>query len=295
MKKFVILIPVYNDWQSVFELLGKIDFEISKWDSEVSVLIVNDSSTEQRPKIKSNYKKIKSLKVINMKKNQGHARCNATGLKFLTDKENFDYVIIMDGDGEDRPEELNLIYKKINENPLKSITAIRVKRSEGSVFKFLYECHKLLTYVFTGRLIRFGNYSCLPNTDVIKLTKEASLWSSFSGAVTKTISDRMTIPSVRGSRYFGPSHMNFINLIIHSFSIIAVFKNTVLIRSILFSIFYLFFVFSNLSLITLTPFVIIFIFLFSIFKLSARENIGELNNSLENIYKIDDLSDFCNR
>ena len=113
MKKFVILIPVYNDWQSVFELLGKIDFEISKWDSEVSVLIVNDSSTEQRPKIKSNYKKIKSLKVINMKKNQGHARCNATGLKFLTDKENFDYVIIMDGDGEDRPEELNLIYKKI--------------------------------------------------------------------------------------------------------------------------------------------------------------------------------------
>ena len=60
MKKYIILIPVYNDWQSVFKLLKEIDFQVSKWNSEVSVLIVNDASTEDRPKDELVFKKIKS-------------------------------------------------------------------------------------------------------------------------------------------------------------------------------------------------------------------------------------------
>ena len=44
----------------------------------------------------------------------------------------------------------------------------------------------------------------------------------------------MSIPSVRGKRYFGPSKMSLFKLIIHSFSIIAVFKMNVFIRSALF-------------------------------------------------------------
>ena len=43
-----ILIPIYNDWQSVFKLLENIDSEITGLDAEVSVLIVNDTSTEKR-------------------------------------------------------------------------------------------------------------------------------------------------------------------------------------------------------------------------------------------------------
>ena len=157
MKKFIILIPVYNDWKSVFKLLENIDSQITEWDAEVSVLIVNDASTEERTSTKLNYTNLKSVRVMNMNKNQGHARCNATGLKFLTEKENFSYVILMDGDGEDRPEELTSLFKKSKENPLKIITANRIKRSEGLFFKMLYECHKIFTYVFTGKLIKFGN------------------------------------------------------------------------------------------------------------------------------------------
>ena len=106
MKKFIILIPIYNDWKSVFKLLENIDLQITDCDAEVSVLIVNDASTEERPATELKFKKIKSVRVMNMKENRGHARCNATGLKYLIEKENFDYVILMDGDGEDRPEEL---------------------------------------------------------------------------------------------------------------------------------------------------------------------------------------------
>ena len=295
MKKFVILIPIYNDWKSVFKLLENIDLQIADWDAEVSVLIVNDASTEERPVTELKFKKIKSVRVMNMKQNRGHARCNAAGLKYLTEKEKFDYVIPMDGDGEDRPEELISLFNKSKEKPLKTVTLDRIKRSEGFFFKLLYEGHKILTYVFTGKLVKFGNYSSLPKEDVAKLTKEASIWSSFSGSVTKVISDRVSVPSIRGQRYFGPSQMNLFNLLIHSFSIIAVFRGAVIIRSVLFLFIYLFFVSNNLSVITLFPVLAILIFLLLIFKVSSRENIEELNNSLENIGSIEILSDLDGR
>ena len=295
MKKFVILIPIYNDWKSVFKLLENIDLQIADWDAEVSVLIVNDASTEERPVTELKFKKIKSVRVMNMKQNRGHARCNAAGLKYLTEKEKFDYVIPMDGDGEDRPEELISLFNKSKEKPLKTVTLDRIKRSEGFFFKLLYEGHKILTYVFTGKLVKFGNYSSLPKEDVAKLTKEASIWSSFSGSVTKVIADRISVPSIRGQRYFGPSQMNLFNLLIHSFSIIAVFRGAVIIRSVLFLFIYLFFVSNNLSVITLFPVLAVFIFLLLILKVSSRENIEELNNSLENIGSIDVLSDLNGR
>ena len=290
MKKFFILIPVYNDWKSVFKLLEEIDLIIGSWDDEVSVLIINDASTENRLIDKIKLKNIKTVRVINMKKNKGHARCNAAGLKFLVEKENFDHVILMDGDGEDRPDELTLLYNKSKENPLIAVTANRIKRSEGFFFKFLYESHKILTYIFTGKLIKFGNYSCLPRNEAANLVKEACIWSSFSGSVIKIIPNRTFIHSIRGKRYFGPSKMNLFHLLIHSLSIMAVFKLSVVVRSILFLIFYLFLVSSSFSFITLFPAFIILIFVFFIFKISSRENISELNNSLDNIDKIDTLS-----
>mgnify|MGYP003717341183 CR=1 FL=1 len=291
MKKFIILISIYNDWKSVFKLIENIDLQIADWDAVVSILIVNDASTEDRPKTELNLKKIKSVRIINMKKNRGHARCNAVGLKFLSEKEDFDYIILMDGDGEDRPEELTLLFNKSKENPLKTVTANRIKRSEGPFFKFLYECHKILTYIFTGKLIKFGNYSCLPKEEAARLAKEACIWSSFSGSVTKVISDRVSVPSIKGQRYFGPSQMNLFNLLIHSFSIIAVFRGAAIVRSVLFLLIYLFFVSNSLSVITLFPALAVLIFLLSILKVSSRENIEELNNSLENIGSIDVLSD----
>ena len=287
MKKFVILISIYNDWKSLFKLLENIDFQIVDWDAEVSILIVNDASTEKKPKVELNLKNIKLVRVMNMKQNRGHARCNATGLKFLTEKENFDYVILMDGDGEDNPEELTSLFNKSKDDPYKTVTANRIKRSEGPFFKLLYESHKILTHVFAGKLIKFGNYSCLPKEAAARLVKEACIWSSFSGSVTKILQDRISVPSIRNQRYFGPSQMNLFNLLIHSFSIMAVFKANVIIRSILFLFIYLFFVSNNLSVITLFPVLAVLFFLFLIILTSFRENIEELNKSLENIGSID--------
>ena len=289
MKKFIILIPVYNDWKSVFKLLENIDEQIKDWDAEVSVLIVNDASTEERPKTELEVKNIKSIRVINMKKNEGHARCNAAGLKYISEKEDFDYVIPMDGDGEDRPEELSLFFNKSKEYPDKVITGNRIKRAEGALFRFCYEIHKYLTYVFTGHLIKFGNYTCLPGVMVNKMSENASTWSSFSGSLTKLAKERISIPSIRGERYLGLSKMSFFNLVKHSLSIIAVFKMGVFIRSFLFLFVYLFFTYQSLSLITSIPLFFIFVLLFSIILLSKRENQDQLNSCLNNISNVEEI------
>jgi len=289
MKKIKILIPVYNDWQSVFKLLENINSEILTLDGEFSVIIVNDASTENKPEFLIDLGNLKSIQVINMQKNKGHARCNAAGLKYINEKEDFDYVIPMDGDGEDRPEELRLLIEKIKDYPDAVVTANRVKRSEGFIFKFCYLVHKYLTLVFTGQTIKYGNYTCLPKSVANEMVNEAATWSSFSGSLAKITKDKKSIPSERGTRYFGPSKMSFVNLLKHSLSIIAVFKLTLLIRSILFLIAYLFLVSGKISIIILMPVIGVIIMMLSVIILSKRENISEFNNSLDNIKEITKL------
>ena len=121
MKKIKILIPLYNDWQSVFKLLENINSEVSNLSHEFSIIIVNDASTESKRELPLNLDNLNSIKIINMKENQGHARCNATGLKHIFENEEFDYVIPMDGDGEDRPEEIKQLIDNLNYQPDKPI------------------------------------------------------------------------------------------------------------------------------------------------------------------------------
>ena len=289
MKKYTILIPVYDDWDSLKKLLNDINKNINDIkDTEFSCVIINDASKNEFLEIKKP-NKINSIEVITMQENRGHARCNAAGLKYINEKEDFDYVIPMDGDGEDRPEELSLLIEKINKYPNTVVTANRVKRSEGFLFKLCYLAHKYLTLVFTGQTIKYGNYTCLPKPVVNAMVNEPATWSSFSGALAKIEKDRKSIPSERGTRYFGPSKMSFINLLKHSLSIITVFKTALLIRSIFFLIVYLFLMIEKISIITLIPVIGVIIMMLSVIVLSKRENIKEYNNSLENIKSIDKI------
>jgi hypothetical protein len=121
------------------------------------------------------------------------------------------------------------------------------------------------------------------------MVNEPATWSSFSGSLAKIVKDRKSIPSERGTRYFGPSKMSFVKLLKHSLSIIAVFKTTLLIRSIIFLIAYLLLVTGKISAITLIPVVAVIIMMISVIVLSKRENFLEFENSLENISSIDQI------
>ena len=287
--KIKILIPVYNDWQSVFKLVEEINKLSINSEHEISIIIVNDASNHDRVNENYDWSNLNSVKILNMSINQGHARCIATGLKYIFEKEDFDYVIPMDGDGEDRPEEIEDFINQIKDSNDKAIVGERVKRSEGLLFKFCYNVHKLITLVFTGHSIKFGNFTCLPKSTVEKLIQEKSTWNSFSGSLKKIHKDLISIPSIRGVRYFGPSKMSFSNLLKHSLSIISVFRKTVLFRSALFIVIYILLIKSNASIITLIPFFLLLIMIYSISSLALRENIDEYNKSLTSINSIDKL------
>ena len=280
MRKIIFLIPVFNDWESLKKLIAEINSNINDFtDFEYECVIINDASTSNQPKF-SKPENFGSLKILNMKRNKGHARSNAFGIRYVYQNIKFDYLILMDGDGEDRPEEIKNLINKILVDKNKSIVAKRVKRSEGFFFQFLYFMHKLITFVFTGKKINFGNYSCLTFSDVEKLHSKASLWSSYSGTLKKNLLSFNEIDSIRGIRYFGPSKMSFYNLLIHSFSIIAVFKNQVFLRSI---IFVLIMFYMNIKLITNFVIILIFIFNIIILLVSLREKKDELLSSQENL------------
>ena len=285
----VILIPVFNDFKSVSKLVEEIDINISDLKASFSIIVVNDASTDEKILETKNLNNIKSLKLINMRNNKGHARCIAAGLKHISENEDFDYVIPMDGDGEDRPEEIRNFVEKIKDNPNNTIVGERVKRSESLVFKVCYFFHKIITFTFTGKFIKFGNYTCLTKKTVKKLIEDKATWSSFSGSLAKNEIDLIKSPSIRGPRYFGPSKMSFLNLIKHSLAIIAVFKTGVIFRSIAFYAIYLIIIAEYISVITAVPLALIIIFGLVILKISGRENMTEFNNSLNNIEYIENL------
>ena len=287
--KIKILIPVYNDWKSVFKVLDEINNLDLNIKFKISVIIINDASNHDLPDLEKKLENIDSIKVINMNINQGHTRSIAVGLKYIFEKEDFDYAIPMDGDGEDRPEEIKMFLDQAENFNGKTFVGERIKRSENIVFKMCYQIHKLITLVFTGKSVKFGNYTCLPKVTVEKLINEKATWNSFSGSLTKVESSLTPIPSVRGVRYFGPSQMSFVNLVKHSLAIISVFRKTFLIRSALFIVIYIWMIKSNASIITSLPLMLLLIAVYLVSNLALRENMNEFKNSLGQIKNIEQI------
>ena len=287
--KIILLIPIYNDRESLTKLIENINFEVKDLNSEMSVVVINDASSQQIVDTYQNLENINSFEIINMKENRGHTRCIASGLKYIFEKKEFDFVIPMDGDGEDRPEEIKNFIHQAKQSDDKTIVGERTKRSESLFFKICYQLHKLLTLGFTGHSIKFGNFTCLSKSTIEKMLNEKASWNSFSGSLKKVEKDLLSIPSIRGIRYFGPSKMSFFNLLKHSLSIISVFRKTVLIRSALFIVFYILLMQSNASIITSTPLILLLIMIYSMSTLSLRENMDEFDKSLENINDIEKI------
>jgi glycosyltransferase involved in cell wall biosynthesis len=128
-----IVTPVYNDWVNFETLLIKLDSErqIKNLFEKITVVAVNDGSQEGYTATN----KFQGIEVIilNLNINLGHQRAIAIGLAYLTDTDvSFNYVIVMDSDGEDNPSYIPLLINKAEENKrLKIIFAKRVKRAEG--------------------------------------------------------------------------------------------------------------------------------------------------------------------
>ena len=289
MKKFIILIPVFNDWESLSKLIKDVSEHLKEFrNDQFDFIILNDGSTNPQPKI-DKPENIFSIKILNMKINKGHTLCIAYGIHYILKKQKFDNLILMDGDGEDRPEEVLNLIKKNSNNLEKSVIAKRVKRSEGILFKFMYQIHKLITLIFTGHNINFGNFTFITKKDLISISREPLLWKSYSASFKKNIKNFTHINSIRGKRFFGPSKMSFLKLAFHSLSIIAVFKYQVYLRSALLLI-----IFSYLSpiigFVVIIPQILIVLFCLIIFTVSLNKVDNGYEKGSENLDSIKEIT-----
>ena len=273
MKTYKILIPVFNDWESLLSLLNNIHTLKINNIAHIKVLIVDDCSTEILNK-KIEFVSFKNIEIIKNSKNIGHGKSIAHGINYISKKNDFDYLIVMDGDGEDRPEEVKELILKSIDLPSLTITANRIKRSESAFFKLSYHLHKILTLVLTGYSIKFGNFMCIPRQDLNLIVSNKNLSVSFSGTIAKFIKNKTFIPSIRGVRYYGPTKMSFLKLIRHSLLIMSTFRKEAVLRLSLIFLIYttlIFYFLKNMFLLLLLPVAIInILIIFTLFFLYKK-------------------------
>jgi hypothetical protein len=236
IQNLIICIPVYNDWESVTVLLERIDHEIAMLDGRVSILIVDDGSTENPPdKLSKAPSNIDKIEIIHLRRNLGHQRAIAMGLSYIYANYECQAVLIMDGDGEDDPKDIKtLIDRCCRREFCKIIFAKRSKRSDGKIFKFGYISYKILHYLLTGIKVEVGNFSIIPYQLLNRLMGVSEIWNHYAASVFHARLPLEMIPIPRGERVSGKSKMNLISLVAHGMSAISVFGETVAVRLLCF-------------------------------------------------------------
>ena len=226
------LIPVFNDWESCTALLS----EIAQLPQSYAIVLINDGSTDAF--FTENLPKNLPITCLNLTLNVGHQRAIAIGLAHIHDNfDNYDYVIVMDSDGEDRPSDMPILVEKVKGNGLKKIIfAQRQRRTEGVLFKLFYFFYKSLFRILTGQWLNFGNFSCIPKGFLPKIIAQPALWNHYSGSIIKSKLPYTMTPLDRGTRYHGTSKMNIVSLIVHGLSAIAIYIEVVTVRLLLFSL-----------------------------------------------------------
>jgi hypothetical protein len=225
-----ILIPNFNDWEALRLLLPRIDQTVRGLEQRVSVLIVDDASTDPAPRDwpGQEFQALDSVEVLHLRSNLGHQRAIALGLYHLHEFTDSEAVVIMDGDGEDRPEDLpELLRAFAGGEGAEVVFAARTRRMEGLGFRLCYRAYRLIHYAMTGVVVQVGNFSVVPRRALARLMAVPDLWNHYAASIYRARLPRRLVPLPRGRRLAGESKMNFVSLLIHGLSAMSVFSDQV--------------------------------------------------------------------
>lgn len=233
----VICMPVFNDWTSASLLIQQIDGVAERLGSPVSVLLIDDGSSELRPDcFAGTLNGIRSVEVLQLRRNLGHQRAIALGLAFIHAKLPCELVVVMDADGEDIPDDIPALVDRCRESGCRSIIfAKRARRSEGWLFRLGYVAYRIVHSILTGRKVEVGNFSVIPFDKLEQLVAISELWNHYAAAVFHSRLPVDMLPLARGRRLAGQSKMNVISLITHGMSAISVYCDTVGVRLMCFT------------------------------------------------------------
>ena len=233
MTSLVVLTPVFNDWEALAGMLRSLDRVLSEKQIEASVVVVDDGSTVP---LKDQlhgaaYHRISRVEVLQLRRNLGHQRAIAIGLAFIHGERPCDAVVVMDADGQDRPEDVPLLLQELQEAGGRTIVfAARMRRSESLLFKLSYHAYRAIHRALTGVSVRVGNFSIVPFWALGSLVVVSELWNHYSAAIFRSRLPYTTIPTERAARLAGHSRMNFFSLVLHGMSALSVFADVIGVR-----------------------------------------------------------------
>lgn len=237
VREVAVVVPVYNDWESFNMLVGNLGRVAVEGKLCVCMFVVDDGSVRgSSPQFKQLPDGISSVEIIRLIRNLGHQRAIAVGLAVLKER-NLDIpVIVMDSDGEDNPTDLPRLVAEHDRDPDYIIFARRARRSENLVFRIFYNLFKIFFRILTGKSISFGNYSLIPPAALKRVVYLQEIWNHFAAGIMHSGLLWKTIPTTRGKRYVGESHMNMIALVLHGLSSVSVYIEIVYVRLLFFAL-----------------------------------------------------------
>ena len=228
------IIPIFNDWTSVAELVTQLDEVARTSELSLHILLVDDgSTTDEGGRLAGlHLSAIRALDVLRLRRNLGHQRAIAIGLAYVEQHVEHQPVVIMDGDGEDRPEDVPrlLAAMTVDAEGESIVFAERLRRSEGLRFATLYWLYRTLHRLLTGEQVRVGNFCAIPASFLPRLVAVSQLWNHFAAAVFDSRFRRRTVPTARGRRYSGSSRLDYVDLTTHGLSAMSVFAARIGVR-----------------------------------------------------------------
>ena len=225
--KLKILIAVYNDWSSLDILLAKINnnLKATKW-SNYEVHIVNDASTLEVP---SEIKK--KVKIINLFNNIGSQGALSIGVKYIQDKDkDITHLLIMDSDGEDKPNDIIRLLDECNKNESNIVFAKRKKRKENFIFRIMHFIYKKVFKILIGKELDFGNFSCMTKNNLNKIVNINNLQTHYAASILRSKIPFSKIDCEKGFRIEGSSKLSFWKHFAHALMSLSVFVDLIAIK-----------------------------------------------------------------
>jgi hypothetical protein len=231
--ELLVLIPIYNDWAAAGLLLRQLDQVLADAGLTADVLLVDDGSTASLPVDwpGNDWRALGRIDVLSLRRNVGHQRAIAIALAFIDRKRSPQVVVVMDGDGEDAPEDVPRLLACLHQNDQGTVVfAERTRRSENAIFRVFYALYRWAHRLLTGIPVRVGNFSVIPFRLLRRIVVVSELWNHYAAAVFKARLPRACVPTERGPRLAGKSRMNFVDLVMHGLSALSVHSELIGVR-----------------------------------------------------------------
>ncbi len=231
--RLAIVSPVYEDAASAARLVSELASRFRGSQTRLHVLLVDDgSSTPLAEDLRLEAVGPDCIvDILRLRRNVGHQRAIALGTAYVHEKVPCDAMLVMDADGEDRPEDAMRLVGRFREGQGRRIVfAERTRRSETVLFLVLYRLYQWLHWMLTGIRVRVGNFSIVPARCLSTLVVLPELWNHYAAAIFHSRLPFELLPTERGLRYSGRSKMDYLSLIMHGLHAISVFSDMVAVR-----------------------------------------------------------------